>query len=107
MTYGDALGWVPPADPARAAIDADGLSDVVLHRDLPSWWGGASGDRLLLAPDRPGAWLRRVLGTLAADGSLVLLSEGRADELAHDEAALQRLVAAERVTAGPGARPSA
>jgi uncharacterized protein (TIGR03089 family) len=103
MTYGDALAWVPPADPARPAIDGEGLSDeaTVLYRDLPSWWSGAPADRLLLAPGALGAWLRRVLGTLAADGSVVLLSADRAVALAQDEAALERLVAAERVTAGP------
>lgn len=116
MTYGDALGWVPPTDPAAVALDGGGDRDggaavdgtagdgavagAVRHRDLPAWWAGLAGERLLLAPDAPRQWLRRVIGTLAADGSLVLLSSARAEALAHDEAALGRLVTSERVTAG-------
>ncbi|MBT0994623.1 TIGR03089 family protein [Cellulomonas sp. DKR-3] len=119
MTYGDALGWVAPADPASAALvgplvgadlDADpgsGAQHVphvphVQHGALGSWWAGLPSDRLLLAPDGAAVWLRRVLGTLAADGSLVLLSAGRADELGRDGAALDRLVASERITASTG-----
>ena len=54
---------------------------------------------MLLAP-RPdvAGWLRDVLRVLAADGSVVLLSPARAAGLAQDAAALERLVATERVT---------
>ncbi|GEA79800.1 TIGR03089 family protein [Cellulomonas uda] len=103
MTYADQLGWVPPADPARAALatDPQDPAATVRHAELAAWWSGEDADRprVLLAP-RPdvAGWLRDVLRVLAADGSVVLLSPARAAGLAQDAAAFERLVATERVT---------
>jgi len=95
MTYGDQLGWVPPTEPARVA-----LGDVTFA-DLPAWWAGEADARprvLLTAAAPLATHLRDVLRALAADGSVVLLSPGRAEQLADDPVARERLVATERVT---------
>lgn len=103
MTYADQLGWVPPGEPARAALTTtpEDPTSPVSHADLATWWSGedAPRARVLLAP-RTGVagWLRDVARVLAADGSLVLLSPARAARLAQDDAERERLVTTERVT---------
>ncbi|CAM5781376.1 TIGR03089 family protein [Cellulomonas persica] len=114
MTYGDRLGWVPPADPTADALErADAAA--VTHAGLATWWtAGEPRERVLLAASSDvGAWLAQVVGSLAADGSLVLLSPARtappadtptaADDQREDaqgraRAWLARLAADERVT---------
>lgn len=118
MTYGDQLGWVPPADPTRTALEHAG-GDVTFA-GLAAWWAEVEPrERVLLAASSDvGAWLAQVVGTLARDGSLVLLSAARtaavadpgagtaatggpspdADAQARARDSLARLAADERVT---------
>lgn len=100
MTYGDRLGWVPPAEAAQTALGTAGTP--VTHAELAAWWApDDERERVLLgaSPDVAG-WLRDVCRTLAGDGSLVLLSPARATHLAQPGSAdeLARLVAGERIT---------
>ncbi|MFF2269682.1 TIGR03089 family protein [Cellulosimicrobium cellulans] len=102
MTYGDQVGWAPDPDPAAAGLESTGAA-VTSHADLvPGSLAPAlaSGGARVLAPGGTTAEeaLRTVLAVLADDGSVVLLSPGRARALAEDEAALARLVATERIT---------
>lgn len=104
--YGDILTWVPDTELDRPALDLPGLS--LTHGDLLDWAAqeaapgpGERSGRVLV---RPGSQdlaplLATTLAVYAADGSLVLASVGRGAELAADAAALEHLVATERVTA--------
>ncbi|MBD8080201.1 TIGR03089 family protein [Cellulosimicrobium arenosum] len=101
MTYGDQLGWVPAVDPGtRALVGSDGHD--VEHRSLLTARSGvapAPGARVLLRGDGTvTSALRGVLDVLACDGSLVLLSPGRARLLDEDDDVRRRLVESERVT---------
>ncbi|QGQ18896.1 TIGR03089 family protein [Cellulomonas sp. JZ18] len=97
MTYPDALGWLPPADPQAPAVA--GGADVVPHAgltaaalaDAPS--AGARVLRDARGDDAVGLALA-ALGTWAVGGSLVLV-----DGAALDDAALARVRETERVTA--------
>ncbi len=92
MTYGDALGWVAPADPAAAALTGTshaGLLAATAGHDV------APGARVLhRVPDGPVTPDELVLelAVLAADGSLVLVAPGAGI----DEG---RVAESERVTA--------
>ncbi len=107
MTYGDRLGWVPPADPTGSALEVDGTTSVT-YAGLASWWAPqATRERVLLAASSDVAdWLARAVATLAGDGSLVLLSPARTADLADPAAPayapareqLARLAEDERVT---------
>jgi uncharacterized protein (TIGR03089 family) len=103
MTYGDVLGWVPDLDPGGPALQGPGVA--VAHDGLLSAAGSAapaeSRARVLLpvADDDDGAGvLLRVLGTLASDGSVVLV---RPDGAGPER--LERISADERVTSRAGA----
>ncbi|PFG37592.1 uncharacterized protein (TIGR03089 family) [Flavimobilis soli] len=101
MTYGDVVGYVPPADPGADALVVDG-EPAVTHADLVAWAveGSAApaGARALLRADAGTvATLRTALGVWAQDGSVVLLGR-EASERHSDEASLARLVASERIT---------
>lgn len=127
MTYGDALGHVPPTDPAAAALRVDGAGadddahtahtghgeapTSVLHGGLVAWaldgeplaapgTGGSAPHRVLLEPadERPAPVLRAVLAAYATGGSVVLCAPSVAAELAADPQRRARLVAAERIT---------
>ena len=114
MTYGDAIGWTPPVAPDAVAVEADqpppgaaGSPSVVPHAALVAWAeegaGAVSGARVLLAAGtgRDGAvvvLLQGVLAALAHAGSVVLVADTVAAELAADPARRARLVASERVS---------
>ncbi|KQR17791.1 TIGR03089 family protein [Cellulomonas sp. Leaf334] len=99
MTYGDAIGWTAPVDPAAPALEgADERSRT--HEDLlagpapsPGRVLRAAGDRTQLAP-----FLLDVLAVLSGDGSVVLSSPATAAELAADAPRRARLVDSERIT---------
>lgn len=97
LSYGDALGSVPPEDPAAPALT--GPSGAATHADLVR--PGAPAGRVLLdATARPlDATLRGALDVLAAGGSLVLVGGALAPALRTDDERRARLVATERVTA--------
>ncbi|WNB86336.1 TIGR03089 family protein [Cellulomonas sp. ATA003] len=105
MTYGDVLGWVPGTEPDRPALEtAAGVA--VTHAELlaPATTPTAPGARVLLATggDRYDAvleLLRSTLAVLSADGSLVLVAEPVAADLAADPPRRERLVATERISA--------
>ena len=96
MTYGDVIGWAPPADGAAPALDADGVR--VAHDALvvPAPTGAA---RTLVdaGASDVATFLRDALGVLAADGSLVLVDAATAARQRTDPQALARLVDGERV----------
>ena len=100
LSYGDALGSVPPVD-----LDAPALlgpSGAASHAQLVGP-GGSSGRVLVdAAGDGLDTMLRTVLDVLAAGGSVVLVGGGYAAGLRADDERRARLVAAERVTAWPG-----
>ncbi|GIG29896.1 TIGR03089 family protein [Cellulomonas marina] len=101
MGSGDALGWVPPAEPARPALLPDGPTFADLPAAATAARPGAPRDRVLVRPGTARdaaattALLLAALGVWADGGSLVLLVPG-ADAATRDDA-LDRLVAAERV----------
>lgn len=91
MTYADVVGYVPPTDPTAAALGATS------YADLPAWWADGEAARVAFAADDDVTdWLRRVVATLAADGSVVAISPGRLAELARTAGALDRLLETER-----------
>lgn len=96
LSYGDALGYVPPVDPAAPALV--GPSGAATHAGLVR--GGGDGGRVLV--DGTGVplddLLRRVLDVLAAGGSVVLAGGSFAAGLRADDERRARLVASERVT---------
>ena len=102
MTYADAIGWAPGAEPDRVALEAPGaepvtFADLFARPAHGDWTGG----RALVAGDRPaGVVLRELLDLWAADGSAVLTSAATTAELRADPARLTRLRESERVTAG-------
>jgi uncharacterized protein (TIGR03089 family) len=106
MTYGDQLAWVPTIDPdAPAVLDGgrEGHDGHVLHgdlvRDASLAVGAAPGARMLVrGAGRSRDVLRTVLGVLAGDGSVVLLSEGRTGDLDADDEARRRLCGTENVS---------
>jgi uncharacterized protein (TIGR03089 family) len=97
LGYGDALGWVPPPDlDAPALVGRSGTTPhVSLLRPDPS------AERVLLDADAAplDLLLARVLGVLAADGSVVLAGGSSASGLRVDDERRAALVASERVTA--------
>lgn len=108
MTYPDAIGWVAPTAPDRAALDDAGLASAPTTGPLPHAGLVAAalatapvppGSRVLLrvgdgdsSPRVTGPELLRVLGVLALGGSVVLVS-ARQDER------VRRIATDERVTA--------
>lgn len=97
LSYGDALGSVPPDDPAAPALA--GPSGSTTHADLVRP-GAPAGRMLLDATAGPvDATLRAALDVLAAGGSVVLVGGAFAAALRTDDERRARLVAAERVTA--------
>ncbi|ROS78571.1 TIGR03089 family protein [Cellulomonas sp. PhB143] len=106
MTYGDRIGWAPDTDPASPALDRtdEGDGDIVVHRDLikvaARTAGVPDGARVLLDAGAagPAQVLLTVVGVLAGDGSVVLVSPATAGALRADAARRARLVDGERVT---------
>ncbi|MEZ0449553.1 TIGR03089 family protein [Cellulomonas sp. ICMP 17802] len=98
MTYGDAIGWTQPVDPASPALEGGAPRS---HADLLS--GPAPTAQRVLAAARPrtetAAFLLDVLAVLAGDGSVVLTSPETTAALASDAPRRDRLVASERITA--------
>ncbi len=101
MTYGDALGWMPAAAPDSPALE-DGPSTLT-HHDLFQLLVPAS-DRV---PQRVlhdvegralGASLTRVVSTLGAGGSVVMVGGRAAIDLRADQVRRDHLMATERVT---------
>ena len=91
MTYGDVIGWLPPTDAASAALDG------VPYAALAGWWAAADDARVALdAGDDTEAFLRRVVGSLAGDGSVVAIASARAAELDANDGARGRLLETER-----------
>ena len=97
LSYGDALGYVPAADPGAPALA--GPARTVTHAGLVR--PGADAGRVLLdATATPlDELLRAVLDVLAAGGSVVLVGGGYAEQLRADDGRRARLVASEHVTA--------
>ncbi|MDQ0373260.1 TIGR03089 family protein [Cellulomonas humilata] len=97
MTYADALGWTAPAQPDETALVG---AETVTHADLLTTAVTPEPGRVLrVAPDRTGTVdLLAVLGTLAGDGSLVLVSPEVGRVLLDDPDRRARLVGTERVT---------
>ncbi|MCC2308748.1 TIGR03089 family protein [Cellulomonas chengniuliangii] len=102
MTYGDALGYVPPLDLQAPAVDT---TAHVTHAELVGWsqdGKSASSDSRVVVRSRDNALeqaLRETLAVLASGGSVVLLAPPVADELRADAVRQDRLVTTERVTA--------
>jgi uncharacterized protein (TIGR03089 family) len=97
LSYGDALGYVPDADPGAPALT--GPSGAAAHADLVRP-GGDAGRVLVDATTGPlDATLRAVLDVLAAGGSVVLVGGAYAERLRADDERRARLVATERITA--------
>ena len=97
MTYSDALGWVPPTEPAGMALAGRATID---HGALAGWADGASipaGHRVALPADDLEDLLRAALAALRADTSLVLLSPEVRAELDADPERKARMLASERV----------
>jgi len=91
MTYADVVGYLPPTDPSSPALPG------VPYSDLAAWWSAGDGTRVALdAGDDTGAFLRRVVGALAGDGSVVAISSARRAELDANDGALGRLLETER-----------
>lgn len=99
MTYGDQIGWVEEADPYAVAIEPD-----VSHDGLVAWAlagapvPSASAPRTLVGEEHALPLLRRTLGALALDGSVVVTSSTTTDALVNDPARLARLRETERIT---------
>lgn len=112
MTYSDALGYVPPVDPARDALvvgpsddTAAAAAATVSHADLVAWGAAGPAGReapgartLVVARDAPGL-LRDALGTWARGGSLVAVVPSVADLDRTDPDRWRRLRDGERVDA--------
>ncbi|MBF0686338.1 MAG: TIGR03089 family protein [Cellulomonas sp.] len=89
MTYGDVVGWVPPADPSSAA--APGLTHEDLFRGAGAAAPGARVLRRVVRGPVTAAELEAWLGLLAVDGSVVLVLEDAdvdVDRVVSDERAL-------------------
>jgi uncharacterized protein (TIGR03089 family) len=101
MTYGDVIGWVPAAEPARDALDVGAtpvpharlVADALAAAPVP----GGSRTLLTVGDERGAApaLLLTVLGVLAGGGSVVLLHPEPGDGT--DRA--DRIAASEQVTA--------
>ncbi|MFC8922709.1 TIGR03089 family protein [Cellulosimicrobium sp. NPDC057127] len=103
MTYGDQLSWAPTPEPGVAAVQGDRADGALLHGDLVRTayldTAALAGARALVRGTASSAEvLLTVLGVLAADGSVVLLSARRTAELDADDTALRRITETERVT---------
>lgn len=108
MTYGDQLGYVPPADPGATALSGAGVALEVDHAALLGWAAGhagatpGSGERVLVrTSDAPGAvagLLAAALSVWAAGGSVVVLGPETTSAMDADPARMARLVETERVT---------
>lgn len=95
MTYGDAIGWLPPTDPGSPALEG------VPYADLAGWWTAADDARVALdVGDDTASFLQRVVGSLAGDGSVVAISSARALELDANDGARGRLLETERAVEG-------
>jgi uncharacterized protein (TIGR03089 family) len=96
LSYGDALGYAPATDLTAPALIGPG--GTTTHAALVH--PGGPGARVLLDATATALdeLLIRVLGVLAADGSVVLVGGGLAADLRADDDRRARLVAAERVT---------
>jgi uncharacterized protein (TIGR03089 family) len=105
MTYGDAIVYAPPTDPAAPAlVTADGVEPhATLVAGALTRAGVPDGARWLVAAQAAaggGAGSAvDALGALAADGSLVLVDPQLAATLAADPDRLERLRATEHLTA--------
>lgn len=98
LGYGDALGWVPPLDPAAPALVGPDAATTTHAALVPP--AGARARRLLDAADLAvDALLREVLAALASDGSVVLVGGEAAAGVRADPARRAALVAQERITA--------
>lgn len=104
--YGDILTWVPEAELDRSALETG--DRTISHGDLLDWAAesaeppaGQRSGRVLVRPTSEDLVpvLATTLAVYGVDGSLVLTSTGAAATLAADPAALEHLVATERVTA--------
>lgn len=113
MTYGDQLGYVPPADPGATALSGSGVPLEVDHAALLEWAAGhagahtstspRAGQRVLVrtssAPGSVAGLLATALSVWAAGGSVVVLGPETTTALDADPARLARLVETERVSA--------
>lgn len=97
MTYPDALGWVPAADPAAPAVAAPTVAHADLLAAAAGRADGLAGARVLVDASHVGDatdLALAALGLWALDGSVVLV-----DGAHRDAAALDRVRGDERVTA--------
>jgi uncharacterized protein (TIGR03089 family) len=117
MTYADALGYVPPADPAAAALrlarpsatssTARAADATVTHAGLLDWAltgtpaegsAATTSTGRVLVPASSVAWtLRACLGAWARGGSVVLVDDATSALEQDDPGRWQRLLASERV----------
>ncbi|MGC5166991.1 TIGR03089 family protein [Luteimicrobium sp. DT211] len=101
MTYGDVLGYVPPADPSSPALVAG--DETVPHAGLLAWAlagpAGAlePGARALTVAREPVDLLRDAVAAWARDGSLVVVTPDVASLASSEPARWQRLVEGERI----------
>ena len=107
MTYGDVIGWAPPADPSSVALEVH--DRAVTHAELFGWAAPSGEDepavRALRTADDgavDAAALAGLLRVLAADGSVVLVDTVVAGELAADPDRRDRLASSERITRTAG-----
>lgn len=110
MTYGDQLGYVPPADPGATALSGAGVALEVDHAALLGWaaeHAGAApgtGERVLVrtsgAADGVAGLLARALSVWASGGSVVVLGPETTAAMDADPERLARLVGTERVSVG-------
>ena len=108
MTYGDAIGWVPPVDPTAPALTGSSAAGVVTHADLMGWAGGTAdpGARRLVTTSvarsvaqGTARALRDVLCSLRSAGSVVLVDPATSEAIGSDATRRDRLIGTERVTA--------
>jgi uncharacterized protein (TIGR03089 family) len=99
MTYGDVIGWAPVPGPADPALDPGPAHGELVAWALAAQDGGPERVLVAAGPGRTSASdVARVLGVLAAGGSVVLVDDALAQALDTDPDRAARLMASERIT---------
>ncbi len=103
VSHAELLAWAGGTTPTGGTTPAGGTTGSGGPAGTAAATGAAAGPRLLVPADADrdagvSRLLRATLGTLALDGSVVVLAPSVATELAADPARRSRLVEGERVT---------